>query len=105
HRCDGTRSHREDVTKNSTHARRGALERLDIRRMIGRFDFESNGKTAADIDDARVFTGTLEDCRAFCGKPFQVDARTLVAAVLAPHHAEDAQFGPCGLALENLHNA
>src|SRR5689334_2189047 len=33
-----------------------------------------------------------------------MDARTFVAAVLAPHHAEDAELGEVRLALQNVDN-
>src|SRR6185295_1120884 len=46
--------------------------------------------------------GTLKNGRPFRRQAPQVHARAFVAAVLAPHHAEDADFGKVRLALEDL---
>src|SRR5262249_47798347 len=61
--------------------------------------------TAADIDDSRVLTGALQYGRTASRQPLQVDARTLVAAVFAPHHAEDAEFGVRGLPFQDRNDA
>ena len=101
HRGDRPRAHREDVAQNSADAGRRALEWFDEGRMIVRFDLECDGQTVADIDDAGVFARTLEDGRSFCRQTAQMDARALVAAVLAPHDAENAEFRQLGLAFED----
>ena len=41
HHRDGTRAHGEDVAQNAADAGRRALERLDVTRMIVRFDLET----------------------------------------------------------------
>jgi hypothetical protein len=66
-----------------------------------RFNLEGYGKTVTDIDDARVLARPLKNGGPFRGQTLQVDARALVAAVLGPHHAEDAEFGDGGLALQD----
>ena len=54
HDRDGPRAHREDVPDDPAHAGRRALERLDVRGMVVRFDLEGNGITLADVHDAGV---------------------------------------------------
>src|SRR5258708_37621037 len=65
---DGDRpsAHRKDVADDSPHAGRRALKRLDRAGMIVALDFHHNGKPIADVDDARVLAGTLDD--AFPGR-------------------------------------
>ena len=63
-----------------------------------RFDLEGAGPAIADIDDARVLARPLHDATAAGGQLLQMHARTLVGAVLAPHHAEDAELGDGRLA-------
>ena len=67
--------------------------------MIMRLDLESAGPAVADVDDAGVFSRSLQDALAARGQALQVNARRLVGTVFAPHHAEDAEFGERGLAL------
>src|ERR1700732_3904058 len=66
--------------------------------MIVRLDLESAGPAITDIDNAGVLTGPLQHTAAARGQAFQVHARGLVRAVLAPHHAEDAKLGKGWLA-------
>ncbi len=98
HHCDRPRAHSEDVAQDSAHAGGRALKRLDERRVIVRFDLERAGPAVADVDDAGVLSRALQDELAARGQPLQVHARGFVGAVLAPHHAEDAEFGQGGLA-------
>ena len=58
-----------------------------------RFDLERNRKPIADIDNSGILTWTLQHSRTLGGQAPQVHTRAFVAAVLAPHHAEDAEFG------------
>ena len=39
------------------------------------------------------------------GQALEMDAAGFVGAVLAPHHAEDAEFGEIGIAAENFLDA
>ena len=96
HGGDRPRAHREDVAQNAADAGGCALKRFDERRMIVGFDLVGDGQAVADVDDAGIFAGALQNGRSFRRKPPQMDARTLVAAVLAPHHAEDAEFRQVG---------
>src|ERR1019366_1465085 len=82
-----------------------ALERLDKRRMIVRLNFEGASPAIADVDDAGVLPGPLHHATAVRGQALQVHARGFVGAVLAPHHAEDAQFRERRLATESLQQA
>src|SRR5919201_5560815 len=60
--------------------------------MVVRLDLEGAGPAIANINDASVFARPLQHSPAVSRKPAQVHARGLVGAVLAPHHAEDAQL-------------
>ena len=73
--------------------------------MIVRLDLEGAGPAIADVDDAGVLARPLHHAAAVRRKPLQVHSRRLVGAVLAPHHAEDAQLGERRLAPERLQNA
>src|SRR5215831_18298442 len=102
HRCDRSSAHRENVAKNSTYPCRGALERFDEGRMIVRLDFVRNSKPITDIDDAGILARSLKYCRPFCWQAPQVHTRTFVAAVLAPHDAENAELCQTRFAFQNV---
>ena len=68
--------------------------------MVVGFDLEDGGQPVADVDGAGVLAGTLQHLRPFGRQRSQVDARALVAAVLGPHHREDAELGQVRLATE-----
>src|SRR5438105_4302311 len=72
--------------------------------MIVRFDLVCDRQAIADIDDAGIFAGPLQHRRTFRGQTPQMYTRTLVAAVLAPHHAEDAEFRHCRFPLQDADN-
>ena len=57
-----------------------------------RFDLKSDGIAIADIDNSGVLSRALEDLRTLSREAPQMYFRALVTAVLAPHHAEDAEF-------------
>ena len=99
HHRDRPRAHGENVAQNSADAGGRALKRFDERRMIVRLDLEGAGPAVANVDDAGVLARPLQHELAARGQALQVHARRLVGAVLAPHHAEDAEFGERGLAL------
>ena len=102
---DRPRAHREDVADDAADAGRGALVRLDERRVVVRFDLEDRAHAVADVDRAGVFAGPLHDARAGRRQRLQVHARALVAAVLGPHHREQAELEQVGLAAHQLLDA
>ena len=92
------RAHGENVAQNSADARGRSLKWFDKRRMIVRLDFERAGPAVADVNDAGILARPLHHQLAARGQTLQVNARRFIGAVLAPHHAEDAKFGPRGFA-------
>jgi hypothetical protein len=92
HQRNRPRAHREDVADDSADAGGGTLIGLDERRMVVRFDLEDGGEAAADVHSAGVFTRALEHARPSSRQLPEVNAGALVAAVLRPHHREDAEF-------------
>ena len=98
---DRPRAHGEDVAHDAADAGRGALVRLDGRRVVVRLDLEHGAVAAADVDGAGVLTAALgEHARARAGEEAQQRLAVLVAAVLAPHRAEHAKLDVVGLAVE-----
>src|SRR5260370_17839026 len=73
--------------------------------MVVRFDFEGGDQAVTDVNDAGVFARALHDELAARGQALQVNFARFVRAVLAPHHAENAQFGDVWLAAKDLLNA
>ena len=98
HYCYGARAHGEDVAQYSPDAGGCALKGLDERRVIVRLDFEGAGPTVSNVDDAGVLAGSLNYQAATCGQTLQMNAGGFVGAMLAPHHAEDAELCDGGLA-------
>ena len=100
-----TRAHRENVAQDSADAGGRSLERLDVTRMIVRFDFERGDKAVADVHDAGIFARTLHHEFAARRQALQMHFARFVRAVLAPHHAENAEFGDVGIAPEDFLDA
>src|SRR5262245_58636400 len=98
------RSHRENIAQDAADARGRPLERFDVGRVVVRLDLERDGQTVADIDDAGIFSRSLQNSRAFGRQPSQVYTRAFVAAVLAPHHAENAELREVWRAFEDSYN-
>src|SRR6185312_8100707 len=98
HHRERASAHGEDVTKNAAYSGGRSLERLDIGRMIVRFDLESAGPAVSHVDDAGVFSRSLNHELAVGGQPLQMHLGRLVRAVFAPHHAINAEFGKRWLA-------
>ena len=105
HQRDRPRAHREDVADDAADAGRRALVRLDERRVVVRFDLEDGGEAVADVDGAGVLARPLQHARPGRRQLPQVDPRALVAAVLRPHHREDAELGQGRLAAERRDDA
>ena len=90
HHRDGHGAHGEDVAQDAADTGGCALKRLDEAGVVVRFDLEGDGPAVADVDDAGVLARPLQHEFARGGQLLQVQARTLVGAMLAPHHAENA---------------
>ena len=73
--------------------------------MIVGLDLEGAGPAVADVDDAGVLAGALDDELAAGGQSLQMHARGFVGAVFAPHHAINAKLGHGGLAALPLQDA
>ena len=99
---DRPRAHREDVADDAADARRRALVRLDERRVVVGLDLEDRREAVADVDGARVLARSLQDARPGRRERLEVNARALVAAVLRPHHREDAELGQGRLAPQRV---
>ncbi len=105
HDGERARAHGEDVAQDAADAGGRALIRLNVAGVVVRFDLEGAGPAVADVDDAGVFAGPLDDAIALRGQALEVDAAGLIGAVLAPHHAVDAELGERGRAAERRENA
>ena len=73
--------------------------------MVVRFDLEHGGQAVADVDRAGVLAGALQHLRPVGRQRLQMHARALVAAVLRPHHREDAELGQVRLAAQKRDDA
>ena len=105
HDGERPRAHGEDVAQNAADAGGRALKRLDVAGVIVALDLEGAGPAVAHVDDAGVFARPLDDAVALGGQTLEMDAAGLVGAVLAPHHAVDAEFGERWHAAERGQNA
>ena len=74
---DGARAHREHVAHDAADAGRRALERLDVGRVVVALHLEDGGVAIAEIDDAGVLAGPLNDARAGGRQRLQPDAADL----------------------------
>src|SRR5512143_2970830 len=92
HHRDRSCTHGEDVTHNAADAGGGALIGLDEARVVVTLHLENAGIAVVDVDDAGVLAWPLQHPRRLGRKLAQMDARRLVGAMLAPHHAEDAEL-------------
>ena len=78
---------------------------LDVAGVVVRLDLEGAGPAVAHVDDAGVFARPLDDAIALGGQALEVHAAGLVGAVLAPHHAVDAEFSERRSAAKSRENA
>jgi hypothetical protein len=99
---DRPRSHGENIAQYSAHARGRALKRFNEAWMVVRLDFEDSDQAIADVGDARIFARPLDHVRTARRELFQVHARGFIGAVLAPHHAENSEFGKVRVAPEDF---
>ena len=102
---DRPRTHRDDVAEDPADTGRGALERLDRRRVVVALDLEADGLAVPEIEYPGILTWALQDAFTRRGKPLQQEGRVLVAAVLRPEEREDRQLEVVRLALEQLDDA
>jgi hypothetical protein len=70
--------------------------------MVVALDLEGDRLAVAEVDDARVLAGALEDAAAAGRKPLQQARRVLVAAVLRPEQREDGELEVVRAAAEQL---
>ena len=63
---------------------------------------ERDGEAVAEVEDARVLAGALEDALARRRQPLQQRRRMLVAAVLRPEQREDGELEVVRLAAQKL---
>ena len=105
HDGEGASAHGEDVAQDAAHAGGRALKGLDVAGVVVALDLEGAGPAVADVDDAGVLAGALDDAVAFGGQALEMDAAGLVGAVLAPHDGVDAEFGEGGYAAQSRKDA
>jgi hypothetical protein len=70
--------------------------------VVVALDLERHGLALAEVDDARVLAGALEDSRRARGEALQKQGRVLVAAMLRPEEREDCELEVVRLPLEQL---
>ena len=63
-----------------------------------RLDLERARPAITNVDDAGILSGALQHVFAARGQALQMHARRFIGAVLAPHHAEDAELREGGFA-------
>ena len=99
---DRPRAHRDDVAQDPADPGRSALERLDGGGVVVRLDLEGDGDAFAEVEDACVLAGALQDAVAARGQPLQQRRRVLVAAVLGPEKREDGELEVVRFAAQEL---
>src|SRR5688572_22738106 len=83
---DWASAHRKDVAQDAAYARRGALIRFDVGGMVVALHLEDRGEFCpvrpfADIDDAGIFTWTLNHPGCLGWQLLQMNSRALVGAM------------------------
>ena len=79
---DRARAHGEDIAQDAAHARRRALIRLDIGRVVVALHLEDGSLAVTNVDDAGILAGALDDA-VILGREFgQMTARGFVRAML-----------------------
>jgi hypothetical protein len=102
---DGPRAHRQDVPDDAADAGRRSLVGLDRRRVVVALHLEGERPPVTDLDHARVLPWPLQHPRPFVREPYEKRTRVLVAAVLAPHHAEERELQVVRRAAHQLQDA
>ena len=107
HEKHGPGAHGENVAQDAAHARGRALKRLDGRRVVVAFHFKHNGVAVSDVDSSRVFFARV-DQHFGAALGFGVHEKPenglgiFITAVLAPHHAEHAEFRDIRFAAQKI---
>jgi hypothetical protein len=70
--------------------------------VVVALDLERDRLAVAEVDDACVLAGPLEDARRVCREALQEQRGMLVSAVLRPEEREDRELEVVRLALEQL---
>jgi hypothetical protein len=70
--------------------------------VVVALDLEGDGLALAEVDDACVLAGALENAGRFRREALEKQGRVLVAAVLRPEQREDGELEVVRLALEQL---
>jgi hypothetical protein len=70
--------------------------------VVVALDLEGDGLALAEVDDARVLAGPLEDARPARRKAAQEPGRVLVGAMLRPEQREDGELEVVRLPAEQL---
>jgi hypothetical protein len=68
--------------------------------VVVALDLEGDGLALAEVDDAGVLAGALENAGRFRREALEKQRRVLVAAVLRPEQREDGEFEVVRLPLE-----
>ena len=107
HDRDRAGAHRDDVAHDAADAGRGALERLDVARVVVRLDLERDRPALADVEHAGVLAHADHEVLAhlvgdLLAELAQVLLRRLVRAVLAPHDRVHGQLTARGAPPEDL---
>jgi hypothetical protein len=73
--------------------------------MVVALDLEGDREPLAQVDDARVLAGALEDALPAARQPLQEERGVLVPAVLGPEEREDRELEVVGLPAEQRPDA
>src|SRR5437660_12471080 len=104
-RSDWPGAHGENVSEDAADAGGRALKRLDETRMVVRFDLERRDEAVANVHDPGILARALHHELSARGQALEMNFARFVGAVLAPHHAENAQLGDVRFAAEDLPDA
>ena len=97
------RAEAQAVAQDAADAGGGALEGFDSAGMVVALDLHDDGETVADVHGTGVLlAGADEDVGALAGKSAQERAGVLIAAVLAPHAADDSELDRVGRAVQKV---
>ena len=103
-------AHREDIAEDTANARRRALIRFNVARVIMRLHLENRGQFLAiwpitNINHARIFAGAADHLWASGWQFLQMNPRAFVGAMLRPHHREYTKLCQIGLTAHRSKNA